>query len=49
MKLAELKIVCQYAANGETLELILSDCFQIFLHRELHRFAPGVADHVSCS
>ena len=49
MKQAELKVVCQYSANGENIETILSESFRIYLYRELQKFASGSDYHVSCS
>lgn len=49
MKQAELKIICQYSANGENIETILSESFRIYLYRELQKFASGSDHHVSYS
>ena len=47
MKQAELKIVCQYSANGENIETIFSESFRMYLYRELQKFASGPDNHVS--
>ena len=49
MKQTELRIICQYSANGEDIDAILSESFRIYLYRELQKFASGPDYHVSYS